>query len=139
MTKRIPITLAAMTAILLSVGQAGATDFYKLGSLAPGMSAFTINTAFASVVNKYVPDTKIQVSATGTGMRHQLLTAQGKMDLFMGSPIGVFLMHKQIGPFKKLKNGPELVKKIANIFTYELGPYTYVTYVLPLHLEPPRK
>lgn len=128
MTKRTPVILATMTAILLSAGQAGATDFYKLGSLAPGMSAFTINTAFASVVNKYVPDTKIQVSATGTGMRHQLLTAQGKMDLFMGSPIGVFLMHKQIGPFKKLKNGPELVKKIANIFTYELGPYTYVTY-----------
>ena len=129
MTPRKTTTLiAAAVALGLSAGAAGAAEFYKLGSLAPGMSPFTINTAFAAVVNKYVPDTKIQVSATGTGMRHMLLTAQGKMDFFMGSPIGVFLMHKQIGPFKKLKNGPELVKKIAHIFTYEIGPYTYVTY-----------
>jgi TRAP transporter TAXI family solute receptor len=129
MTERSSKTIAtAVAAIVLSAGQAGAADFYKLGSLAPGMSPFTINTAFANMVNKYVPDTKIQVSATGTGMRHMLLPAQGKMDFFMGSPIGVFLMHKQIGPFKKLKNGPELVKKVAHIFTYELGPYTFVTY-----------
>ncbi len=111
------IIAAAVAAVVLSAGQAGAAEFYKLGSLAPGMSPFTINTAFASIVNKYVPDIKIQVSATGTAMRHQLLAAQGKMDLFMGSPIGIFLMHKQIGPYKKLKNGPEMVKKIANIFT----------------------
>ncbi len=122
------ILAIAATTVILSAGQAGAADFYKMGSLAPGMSPFTINTAFASMVNKYVPDTKIQVSATGTAMRHQLLTAQGKMDFYMGSPIGVFLMHKQIGPYKKLKNGPALVKKIAHIFTYEIGPYNYVTY-----------
>ncbi len=120
--------LVAAAAVALSAGQAGAVEFYKLGSLAPGMSPFTINTAFANVVNKYVPDTRIQISATGTGMRHMLLTAQGKMDFFMGSPIGVMLMHKQAGPFRKVKNGPELVKKVAHIFTYELGPYTYVTY-----------
>lgn len=128
MTKRTSIPLVAAAAMVLSTSPVGAADFYKMGSLAPGMSPFTINTAFASMVNKYVPDTKIQVSATGTAMRHQLLTAQGKMDFYMGSPIGVFLMHKQIGPYKKLKNGPELVKKISHIFTYELGPYTYVTY-----------
>ena len=92
------------------------------------MSPFTINTAFANIVNKYVPDTRVQVSATGTGMRHQLLVAQGKMDFFMMSPIGNFLMHKQVGPFKKLPNGPELEAKLAHILTYELGPYTFVTY-----------
>lgn len=128
MTGRHSKTLIAAAALILSAGHAGATDFYKLGSLAPGMSPFTINTAFAAVVNKYVPDTRIQVSATGTAMRHQLLTAQGKMDFYMGSPIGIFLMYKQIGPYKKLKNGPELVKKIAHIFTYEIGPYNFVTY-----------
>jgi TRAP transporter TAXI family solute receptor len=119
---------AVAAAVVLSAGHAGAADFYKLGSLAPGMSPFTINTAFANMVNKYVPDTKIQISATGTAMRHQLLAAQDKMDFFMGSPIGVFLMHKQLGPYKKLTNGPEMVKKVAHIFTYELGPYTFVTY-----------
>lgn len=129
MTLPISRTLtAAATVLLLSAGQAGAAEFYKMGSLAPGMSPFTINTAFASIVNRYVPDVKIQVSATGTAMRHQLLTAQGKMDLFMGSPIGIFLMYKQIGPYKNLKNGPELVKRIAHIFTYEIGPYNYVVY-----------
>lgn len=129
MRNALPKILAVVGAVAaLAASQATAADFYKLGSLAPGMSPFTVNTAFANIVNKYVPDTRVQVSATGTGMRHQLLVAQGKMDFFMMSPIGNFLMHKQTGPFKKLTNGPEMEQKLAHIFTYEIGPYHFVTY-----------
>ncbi len=117
----------AMGAAVAAPG-AQATEFYKLGSLAPGMSAFTVNTTFAHIVNKYVPDTKVQISATGSGMRHQLLAAQGKLDFFMATPIGHLLMVRQIGPFKKLKNGAALVKNLRHIFSYELGPYHFVTY-----------
>ena len=125
---RAGIALVAGVAFALGGGAAQAKDFYKMGSLAPGMSPFTINTAFATIVNKHVKDVEIQVSATGTGMRHQLLVAKGKMDFFMPGPIGQWLMEKQIGPFKKLKNGKELSSKLRHIFTYEIGPYHYVTY-----------
>ena len=125
---RTGIALAAGLALVLGASAAQAKDFYRMGSLAPGMSPFTINTAFATIVNKYVKDVEIQVSATGTGMRHQLLTAKGKMDFFMPGPVGQWLMEKQIGPFRKLKNGKELSSKLRHIFTYEIGPYHYVTY-----------
>lgn len=122
------IALVAGVALALGGGAAQAKEFYKMGSLAPGMSPFTVNTAFATIVNKHVKDVQIQVSATGTGIRHQLLVSKGKMDFFMAGPIGQWLMEKQIGPFKKLKNGKELSGKLRNIFTYEIGPYHYVTY-----------
>ena len=122
------IALAAGLVLALGAGAAQAKEFYKMGSLAPGMSPFTVNTAFATIVNKHVKDVQIQVSATGTGIRHQLLVSQGKMDFFMTGPIGQWLMEKQIGPFKKLKNGKELSGRLRSIFTYEIGPYHYVTY-----------
>lgn len=122
------IALVAGAALALGAGAAQAKDFFKMGSLAPGMSPFTVNTAFATVVNKHVKDVQIQVSATGTGIRHQLLVSKGKMDFFMTGPIGQWLMEKQIGPFKKLKNGKELSGRLRSIFTYEIGPYHYVTY-----------
>lgn len=129
MSKRTVLpALVTGVGLALSVTSAEAVDRFKMGSLAPGMSPFTVNTAFASIVNKHVPDTRIQVSATGSGMRHQLLVAQGKMDFFMMSPIGNFLMEKQVGPFKKLKNGKDLVQNIAHLMTYEIGPYHFVTY-----------
>ena len=122
------IALVAGVALALGAGAAQSKEFYKMGSLAPGMSPFTVNTAFATIVNKHVENVQIQVSATGTGIRHQLLVSKGKMDFFMTGPIGQWLMEKQIGPFKKLKNGRELSGRLRNIFTYEIGPYHYVTY-----------
>ncbi len=125
---RAGIALAAGLAFALGAGTVQARDLYRMGSLAPGMSPFTVNTAFAAIVNKYVKDLEIRVTATGTGMRHQLLTATGKMDFFMPAPVGQWLMEKQVGPFGKLKNGKELSARLRHIFTYEIGPYHFVTY-----------
>ncbi len=122
------IVIAAAMTLSLGGAVAQARDFYKMGSLAPGMSPFTINTAFATIVNKHVKDVQIQVSATGSGMRHQLLVSKGKMDFYMSSPVGQWLMESQTGPFKKLENGQELSSRLRHIFTYEIGPYHYVTY-----------
>lgn len=120
--------LAAGGALAFSGAGTQAKDFFKMGSLAPGMSPFTVNTAFATIINKHLKDVEIQVSATGSGMRHQLLTARGRMDFFMSSPVGQWLMERQIGPFKKLKNGKEMSGKLRHIFTYEIGPYHFLTY-----------
>jgi hypothetical protein len=120
------IAVAAFTA--LGVGTAQAKDIYKHGSLAPGMSPYIINTTWANIANKYVKGVEVQIVATGPATRHQLLATQDKMDFFMDSPITYWLMATQRGPFKKIKNGKELLKNHCGIFAYELGPYHITTY-----------
>jgi hypothetical protein len=98
---------------------------YTLGSLASGTTPFLVNTAWAKAINKYVPGHKIQVSAVGAATKHSVLVSQGKMDFTMWAPIQYMLMMKQIGPFKRIKDGPERTKKIAMLFSYPVG-HTHV-------------
>lgn len=116
--------------VLATSGTALAQDkkFYKFGSFPPGTTPFIVNTGFANAVNKYVPGVEIQISATGAASQHQLLASEGKIDFFMGAPSSYFLMYKQIGPYKKLTDGPERTRKIAVILSYPLGLYHFVTY-----------
>jgi TRAP transporter TAXI family solute receptor len=102
--------------------------FYKFGSFPPGTTPFIVNTAWASIVNKYVPGVEIQISATGAATQHMLLATEGKMDFFMGAASAYWLMYKQIGPFKKLTDGPARTHKMAMIFSYPIGVYHFVVY-----------
>jgi uncharacterized protein len=115
---------------LAAAGAALAQDkkFYKFGSFPPGTTPFIVNTAFANAVNKYVPGVEIQISATGAATQHQLLASEGKMDFFMNAPTGYWLMYYQIGPFKKLTDGPERTRKVGTILCYPLGVYHFVVY-----------
>jgi uncharacterized protein len=125
--------LAAAAILAGAVAAAGPSlaqdkKFYKLGSFPPGTTPFIVNTAWANAVNKYVPGVEIQVSATGAATQHQLLASQGKMDFFMSAPTGYWLMYEQIGPFKKLTDGPARARKLAMIFSYPIGVYHFVVY-----------
>ena len=102
--------------------------FYKFGSFPPGTTPFIVNTSFANTVNKHVPGVEIQVSATGVASHHTLLATEGKIDFFMGAPSAYHLMYKQIGPYKKVTDGPARTRKIAIVFSYPLGVYHFVTY-----------
>jgi hypothetical protein len=57
-----------------------------------------------------------------------LLATEGKMDFFMGASSAYWLMYKQIGPFKKLTDGPARTRKLAMIFSYPIGVYHFVVY-----------
>ncbi len=105
-----------------------AKDFYKFGSFPPGTSPYIVNTAWANAVKKYVPGSKIQISAPGPATRHQLLVTEGKMDFFMGAPTSYYLMFKQMGPFKRLQDGPARTRKLATIFSYPIGVFHFVVY-----------
>ena len=125
------LQLAALALTYMVAGpvtSANAQEILKHGSFAPGLSPYTVNTAWATMANKYVDGIEIQIIATGPATRHQLLTVQNKMDFFMMSPVTYFLLYNQKGPFKKIKNGPELIKNHCGIFSYELGPYHFTTY-----------
>jgi hypothetical protein len=125
----IACALVAASAMVAS-GAALALDkkFYKFGSFPPGTTPFIVNTSFANAVNKYVPGVELQISATGAASQHQLLASEGKIDFFMGAPSGYHLMYKQIGPFKKLTDGPARARNLAIIFSYPLGVYHFVAY-----------
>lgn len=127
MTRRV-LTAAALAAALCAAAGAAAQQKFKLGSLPPGTTPFIVNTAWMQAVNKHVPGAEIRISATGPALRHQLMASEGKMDFFMYGVLGYHLMYKQIGPFKKITDGPARSRKLASIFSYPIGIYHFVVY-----------
>tara|TARA_B100000315_G_scaffold236158_1_gene251693 strand:- start:6825 stop:7877 length:1053 start_codon:yes stop_codon:yes gene_type:complete len=101
---------------------------YTLGSLGAGTTPFLVNTAWAKAVNKYVPGHKIQVSAVGAATKHQVLVIKRRMDFAMGAQVAYRLMAFEIGPFKKLKGGLAMSKKLSSLFSYPIGVYHAVVY-----------
>lgn len=122
------LAAAASAAVVLALGAAQAEERYTLGSLAEGTTPFIVNSAWANAINKYLPGHKVQVSAVGAATKHAIQVAQGKMDFSMYAPIQYRLLYKQIGPYKKIKNGPALTEKISQLFSYPIGHYHAVTY-----------
>jgi TRAP transporter TAXI family solute receptor len=106
---------------------AAVAEVYKVTSIAPGMSPFVVNTAIAKVVNRHVPDVDFQVRATGAATKHFVDAAMGDVDFLFGSSTINWLLANHLGPYKKFTNGPELEAKVGMIFSYQIGPYHYVT------------
>lgn len=120
--------LAIVGILALSVpATAAMADLYKVASIAPGMSPFVVNTAIAKVVNGHVDNVEFQVRATGAATKHTVDAAMGEVDFLFGSPTINWLMANNIGPFKDMAAAPELEKKVGMIFSYQIGPYHYVT------------
>ncbi len=102
-------------------------ELYKVTSIAPGMSPFVVNTAIAKVVNNHVDGVDFQVRATGAATKHFVDAANGSVDFLFGSPTINWLLANHIGPYKDFTNGPELEAKVGMIFSYQIGPYHYIT------------
>ena len=123
--------LAATVAAALTAAAVSAqaqSKRYTLGSLAEGTTPFLVNTAWANAVNKYVPGHSIQVSAVGAATRHMILVTQRKMDFTMYAQTAYRLLYFEIGPFKKIKDGPDRVEKLSGLFSYPIGYYHPVVY-----------
>jgi uncharacterized protein len=127
MTRRAAGVLICAASLTIA-GGAGAQQFYKLSSLAPGATPYVVNTTFAKIVNKYVPGVEIQVTATGSATRHALDAARGKIDFFMSAPVLQFFMSKRLAMYKKVKDAPELAKNLRTIFNFPIGAYHMVVY-----------
>ena len=119
--------LSVGLAVSLFVASSVSSEVFKVTSIAPGMSPFTVNTAITKVVNKHVDGVDFQLRATGAATKHFVDAANGSVEFLFGSPTINWLLAKQIGPFKKFTNGQELEKKVGMIFSYQMGPYHYVT------------
>ena len=126
MKKLMKQTLSSVALATVLIVPASA-ELYRVSSIAPGMSPFVVNTAIAKLVSKHVPDTELQVRATGGATKHFVEAAKGKIDFLFSSPTINWLAAGNRGPYKKIKNAPELEKKVGMIFSYQIGPYHYIT------------
>jgi len=63
--KKVGLMAFAMMLAMGSFGNVKAESTYTLGSLAEGTTPFLVNTAWATAVNKYVPEHRVKVSAAG--------------------------------------------------------------------------
>lgn len=117
-------------AVLAATGVANAQEktFYKMGTFPPGTSVNIIHTAWANAVNKHVPNTEIQLSASGPATRHMLAVAAGDMDFSLTSMVSIALMGGQKGPFKNLKDGPNTADKLSIVFAHPIGARHYIVF-----------
>ena len=118
---------AVLGIVAIGIASNSQADLYRVTSIAPGMSPFVVNTAIAKIVGKHVPGVDMQVRATGAATRHIVEAAQGKVNFLFSSSIINLLMMKNLGPYKNMENAPELEKNIGMIFSYQIGPYHYIT------------
>ena len=120
---RSTLATAAATAAL-AAPPAGAVEYVKMSTLGPGSSPNLVMTTFATMVNRKTDgQIEIQVNATGAATRHALEAAQGKIDLYMYSPlVHSFMMHKR-AMYSKIDAAPELSKKLRALFSFPIGVY----------------
>ena len=126
-TKFIRSISAVLGIVAIGIASNSQADLYRVTSIAPGMSPFVVNTAIAKIVGKHVPGVDMQVRATGAATRHIVEAAQGKVDFLFSSSIINLLMMNNLGPYTNMENAPELEKNIGMIFSYQIGPYHYIT------------
>lgn len=134
MTKPLLTRFAAMAVTVLGLtgmltgGEAGAKDYYKLATLGPGSSPYLVMSTFATIVNQTYPDMEVQVNATGAATAHALETARGKMDFFMSSPTVHVMMMDGTALYAKIADAKELSKNLRGVFNFPLGYYHIVVY-----------
>lgn len=114
----------AAVAAAFAVQPAAATEYVKMSTLGPGSSPNLVMTTFATIVNqKSGGKIEVQVNATGAATKHAVEAAQGKVDLYMYSPLVHSFMQGKKAMYAKMNDAPELAKKLRAIFSFPIGVY----------------
>lgn len=119
---------AAALALALAIGAlaqpAGATEYIKMSTLGPGSSPNLVMTTFATIVNqKSGGAIEVQVNATGAATKHAIEAAEGKIDLYMYSPLVHNFMTRKQAMYAKVEKAPEHAKKLRALFSFPIGVY----------------
>jgi len=123
------LRITALAAVLASVGTAAAaSEFLKMGTLAPGGTIYTITAGFAQAVSKYLPDVEVQVNASGSAAQHMLAATKGDLDFFMSSTILYHHMSNGTAMYAKIPDAPELAKNLRGIFNFPVGAWHALVY-----------
>ncbi|MDX1375441.1 MAG: TAXI family TRAP transporter solute-binding subunit [Burkholderiales bacterium] len=123
-------TLAMSAVAAAFVAQpAAATEYVKMSTLGPGSSPNLVMTTFATMVNqKSGGEIEIQVNATGAATKHAVEAAQGKIDLYMYSPLVHSFMQKKTAMYAKMDDAPALSQKLRALFSFPIGVYHIAVY-----------
>lgn len=118
-------TLAvAAVATAFAAQPAAAKEFVKMSTLGPGSSPNLVMTTFATIVNqKSAGQIEVQVNATGAATKHAVEAAQGKIDLYMFSPLVHSFMVNKKAMYAKMANAPALAQKLRGILAFPIGVY----------------
>jgi TRAP transporter TAXI family solute receptor len=120
---------AAALAAGLAAQPVHAVEYVKMSTLGPGSSPNLVMTTFATIVNqKSGGAIEVQVNATGAATKHALEAAQGKIDLFMFSPLVHSFMSQKRAMYAKVADAPALSHKIRALFSFPIGVYHIATY-----------
>lgn len=127
---RLSKTLAVSAVATAFVAQpAAATEYVKMSTLGPGSSPNLVMTTFATIVNQNTGGAiEVQVNATGAATKHAIEAAQGKIDLFMFSPLVHNFMTQKKAMYAKVADAPALSQKIRVLFAFPIGVYHMATY-----------
>lgn len=121
-----------MTALAAAMAVAGTTttasEYFKMGTLSPGGTIYTITAGFAQAVSKYVPDVEVQVNASGSAAQHMLAATKGDLDFFMSSTILYHHMSRGTAMYSKIPDAPELAKNLRGIFNFPVGAWHALVY-----------
>lgn len=121
-------TLAAAAIAGALGGPAAAKDFYRMSTLAPGSTIYVITAGFAQIVNKHVPETELQVNATGTAVQFMLDAGRGNLDFFFSAALTGYYMKTGGAMYANVKEAPELFKNLRGIFSFSSGAFQFVAY-----------
>ncbi|MGB1090544.1 MAG: TAXI family TRAP transporter solute-binding subunit [Oceanobacter sp.] len=126
--KTLSMTLGMSLGITLGASQVNAADQVRMGTIAPGTSAYQVMTTMASMVNRANVGVEVKVDATGSAAKHQVDMAQGKLDVAMTAPELYGFMVDGTKMYSKMKSAPELSKNVGLIYWFPYGAFHYVTY-----------
>ncbi len=120
--------LLGTLAIGFTAATAQAQDFYKMGTLAPGGTIYTITAGFAQAVTRHVDGAEVQVNASGSAAQHMLAAARGDLDFFMSSTLLYHHMANGSAMYAKIDNAPELAQNLRGIFNFPVGAWHALVY-----------
>lgn len=125
-----PYIRGSLAAAILALAglPAAAQDFFRMGTLAPGGTIYTITAGFAQAVNRHVEGTEIQVNASGSAAQHMLAASNGDLEFFMHSTILYHHMSRGTAMYANVANAPELSKRLRGIFNFPVGAWHALTY-----------
>ncbi|KPQ21959.1 MAG: hypothetical protein HLUCCA24_00705 [Rhodobacteraceae bacterium HLUCCA24] len=121
-------TSLAAAALCLAAASAQAQEFYKMGTIAPGGTIYTITAGFAQATSRHVPDVEVQVNASGSAAQHMLSAARGELDFFMSSTILYHHMSNGTAMYSGIENAPELAQELRGIFNFPVGAWHALVY-----------
>jgi TRAP transporter TAXI family solute receptor len=123
-------TLAVIAVVAAVVASAAAeTEYVKMSTLGPGSSPNLVMTTFATIVNQKTHGAiEVQVNATGAATKHAIEAAQGKIDLFMYSPLVQSFMMQKKAMYEKVADAPALARKLRALLSFPIGVYHIATY-----------